>query len=57
MSRVKVTTIRSVHIGNGNFLQNNSDFVIDNDNIFIINPKKVLDIIGVERLDAWVSAI
>lgn len=57
MSRVKVTTIRSVHIGNGIFLQNNSDFVIDNDNIFIINPKKVLDIIGVERLDAWVSAI
>ena len=52
MSRVKVTTIRSVHIGNGIFLQNNSDFVIDNDNIFIINPKKVLDIIGVERLDA-----
>lgn len=57
MSRVKVTTLRSVHIGNGNFLQNNSDFVIDNDNIYIIDPKKVLDIIGIERLDYWVSAI
>ena len=57
MSRVKVTTIKSVHIGNGNILQKNNDFIVDGNNIYIIDPKKVLDIIGVERLDAWVSAI
>lgn len=57
MSRVKVTTLRSVHIGNGNILQNNTDFIIDDNNIYIIDPKKVLDIIGIEKLDYWVSAI
>lgn len=57
MSRVKVTTLRSVHIGNGNLLQNNTDFIVDGDNIYIIDPEKVLDIIGIEKLDSWVSAI
>lgn len=57
MSRVKVTTIRSVHIGNGNILRKNSDFIIDGNDIYIIDPKKVLDIIGLEKLDYWVSAI
>ena len=57
MSRVKVTTLRSVHIGNGNLLQNNTDFVVDGNNIYVIDPEKVLDIIGIEKLDYWVSAI
>lgn len=57
MSRVKVTTLRSVHIGNGNFLQNNTDFVVDRNNIYVIDPEKVLDIIGIEKIDSWLSAI
>lgn len=61
MSLAKITTLTPIHIGNGNFLQNNTDFVVyksDNDSYFsIIDPKKVLDFIGVEHIADWVLAI
>ncbi len=61
MSKVKIQTITPVHIGNGNFLRHNSDFVTwrgdDQSYIGIIDPKKMLSIIGVEHLDDWVRLI
>lgn len=61
MSKVKVKTISSVHIGSGNFLRNNSDFVVWDENgeslIGILDPKKMLSIIGVDKINNWISVI
>lgn len=61
MSKIKLTTITPVHIGNGNVLRNNIDFVqenLDGDNyIGIIDPNRLWKHIGPERMDAWISAI
>ena len=61
MSKVKVQTITPVHVGSGNFLRHNSDFVTWNEDgesfIGIIDPKKMLSIIGMENLDDWVCLI
>ena len=49
MSKVKIETLTPVHIGSGNFLRNNSDFVQHNDGedsyIYVIDPKKILNLI------------
>lgn len=62
MSKVKITTLTSVHIGSGETYQYGSDFIrgkdIDGDSIIgIIDPKRVLALIGEKNLDAWVTAI
>lgn len=61
MNKVKIQTLTPVHIGSGNFLRNNSDFVQHHDGedsyIYVIDPKKILDLIGAERLDDWVRQI
>ena len=54
---VKIETLTPVHVGNGEFLQNNAEFIKNNNNIYIIDPGKLLDIIGEERVDYWVAAI
>lgn len=54
---VKLETLTPVHIGSGLFLQNNIEFVKHNNYIYIIDPRKLIDIIGIEKLDYWVSAI
>lgn len=61
MNKVKIQTLTPIHIGSGNFLRNNSDFVQYHDGedsyIYVIDPKKILDLIGVEHLDDWVRQI
>ena len=61
MSKVKIETLTPIHIGSGNFLRNNSDFVqhIDGEDsyIYVIDPKKILSLIGIEHLDDWVRLI
>lgn len=61
MSKVKLTTITPIHIGSGNVLHNNIDFVqgqIDgNSYLGVIDQKKLFEMIGPERVDSWVSAI
>lgn len=61
MSKVKIQTITPVHVGSGNFLRHNSDFVTWSENgdsyIGIIDPRKMLAIIGQEHLDDWVLLI
>lgn len=61
MSKIKIETLSPVHIGSGQFLQNNTDFVSDFEDddsfLYVIDPKKILRIIGDERIDAWVKSI
>lgn len=61
MSRVKIQTLTPIHVGSGNFLRNNTDFVAwreDGANyIGIVDPRKILDIIGVNEIGNWVSII
>lgn len=57
MSRIKIETITPVHIGSGNMLKNNNDFVVENGYIHIIDPAKILQLIGEENLNSWVNNI
>lgn len=57
MSRIKIETITPVHIGSGNILKNNNDFVVDNEDIYIIDPARILQLIGEENLSSWVAII
>lgn len=61
MNKVKIQTLTPIHIGSGEFLKNNSDFVEYKDGgdsyISIIDPKKILDLIGVEHINDWVNLI
>ena len=61
MSQIKIETLTPVHIGNGNFLRNKADFTVfredGNSVIGIVDPRKILDIIGEEHLDDWLLSI
>ena len=61
MSKVKLTTITPIHVGSGNVLHYNVDYAMQEleDGLFvgIIDPAKVYQIVGQERLDQWVSII
>ena len=62
MSRVKIETLTSVHIGSGVTLQKGSDFVYgksieDDDIIAIVSPEKVMRLIGEDNINTWVSSI
>lgn len=63
MSRIKITTLTPVHVGSGNILQYNSDFITVEDLtckekfIQIIDDKKILDIIGNENIENWLYSI
>ena len=61
MSTVRIQTLTPIHIGSGEYLRNNSDFVEYKDGkdsyICIIDPEKVLELIGVEHINDWVSLI
>lgn len=62
MNNVKITTLTPIHIGSGNILQYGNDFVkgIDKEGyeaLGIIDPSKVLQVIGEDNLDKWVSSI
>lgn len=61
MSKVQLTTLTPVHIGSGNVLQNNIDFIqgkVDGYTYLgILDHQKLMQIIGPERVDSWVAAI
>ncbi len=59
---VTMRTLTPVHVGSGNLLQNNIEFVEDNieedcSDIFVIDPKKVIGLIGIHNVDTWVTAL
>lgn len=61
MSKVNIQTLTPIHIGSGNFLRHNTDFVAWKESagnyIGIVDPRKVLDLIGVDEIGNWVSMI
>ena len=65
MQKVKLETVTPIHVGSGNVLRFGSDFVQDRlcspegerPVVGIIDPGKVLSIIGQSNLDKWVSTI
>ncbi|MCF0186786.1 MAG: type III-A CRISPR-associated RAMP protein Csm5 [Bacteroidaceae bacterium] len=62
MSKIKIETITSVHIGSGETLMYGNDFVYGKDSegydvVSIIDPAKVMRLIGEENVHAWVAAI
>ncbi|MEY8688147.1 type III-A CRISPR-associated RAMP protein Csm5 [Bacteroides sp. AN502(2024)] len=61
MSKIKISTLTPVHIGSGNFLQYNTDFVVTRKNtdsyLNIIDERKILELIGVVHLNDWVLSI
>ncbi|WP_291528071.1 type III-A CRISPR-associated RAMP protein Csm5 [Bacteroides sp. UBA939] len=61
MSRIKITTLTPVHIGSGNMLQLNTEFVptatLQEKYIRIIDDRKVLELVGEEHLDDWLLSI
>lgn len=63
MSKIKITTLTPVHVGSGNMLQFNSDFItVENlatkeKFIQIIDDRKILGIIGSENIENWVYSI
>lgn len=61
MSTVKIDTLSTIHVGSGQFLQNNTDFVVrkekDDSFIYVVDPEKVLSLIGPNHVSNWVSSI
>jgi CRISPR-associated protein Csm5 len=61
MSKIKLETLTSVHIGSGETLQYGNDFVTgksgDDNIIGIVDARKVMQLIGEENIDKWVLAI
>jgi CRISPR type III-A-associated RAMP protein Csm5 len=56
---IKIQTLTPVHIGSGNMLQGNSEYLnfSSEKKIALIEARKVLDIIGAENIDKWLSVI
>ena len=54
---IKLEALTPIHIGSGAFLQNNVEFVRSDRSLYIIDPQKLLSIIGIDNLDNWVKAI
>lgn len=61
MSTIKLTTLTPVHVGSGNLLQNNTDFITftqDKDKfIGVIDEKRMLHLIGEEHINDWILSI
>ncbi|HPL76891.1 MAG TPA: type III-A CRISPR-associated RAMP protein Csm5 [Paludibacteraceae bacterium] len=61
MSNIQLTTLTPVHVGSGDLLQYNADFVEDkigsNSYIYVVEPAKILQLIGMENIDRWISII
>ena len=55
--KATLTTLTPVHIGNGTTYDKNIDFIQSENKIGIIDEKKVLNLIGTENINQWVSAI
>jgi len=61
MSKIQITTLTPVHIGSGNFLQYNTEFVQTSTTtkqfLRVVDDRKVLSLIGDEHLDDWLLSI
>jgi CRISPR type III-A-associated RAMP protein Csm5 len=58
MAKIELRTVTPVHIGSGRFLMNKNEYVFGKENnIGIVDDKKVLELAGEERIQAWVASI
>lgn len=62
MSKIKIETLTAVHIGSGETLQYNNDYIKGKnkdgyDILGIIEPRKVMNLIGEEHINEWVTSI
>lgn len=62
MATVKIETMTPVHIGSGEFLHNNLDFICGKDEagdkwLYVIDDRKMLELIGVKHLNDWMAAV
>jgi CRISPR type III-A-associated RAMP protein Csm5 len=61
MSTIKIETLTPVHVGSGNLLYNNTDFVsekIDGEpHLVVISEEKIWKLLGEQHLDNWLQAI
>ena len=57
--KVKIETLSSVHVGSGETLMNNCDYIVEGDSVYIISPEKLGQLIGTDQftIDKWVAAI
>lgn len=55
--KCKLTPITLCHVGSGNTLKRNVDFVADGDKLGIVDVRKIFDIVGVDGIAGWCSAI
>lgn len=53
----KLSTLTPCHVGSGNILLRNQEFVVDGDDLGIIDPRKIYDILGERGIDLWCRAI
>lgn len=61
MSTIKLTTLTPVHVGSGNLLQYNTDFITfrqgEDSFIGVIDDRRILELIGEEHINDWVLSI
>ncbi len=57
MAQIQITCLTPVHIGSGKELMADSEFISSSERLAVIDPKKVLSIIGTENIDKWVNII
>lgn len=61
MSSITLKTITPIHIGSGEFLQNNADFVAykrgEDAFISVVDSRKILNLIGEEHIQDWLISI
>ena len=65
MSKIKIETLTPVHVGSGNILYHNTDFVsvtikkgdISKPYLVVISEEKVWKLLGEQHLDNWLQAI
>lgn len=55
--KCRLTTITPCHVGSGNILNRNVDFVSDGEYLGIIDPQKIFSIVGEQGIAGWCSAI
>ena len=55
--KCKLTTLTPCHIGSGNTLLRNIDFVINGEEVGVISPQKIYDQMGNSGIDKWCQAI
>lgn len=56
---INIETLTPVHIGSGNELRGNFEYLHfpEESVLAVIDPSKILDIIGLDHIDQWVAAI